>query len=171
MKLFAVLATFLLCTELSFGAKTSNKNSVKKSLRKMVSAEGCKTVTVTAEGDPWNAEALAAGAITTWAYPMYLKGTTTEVGEWEGYCVGLGTAVDAAGEQICTNLFGFEADGGLFGVEGDAGLVTGTSVYAAGETAGTIVVTGGSGSYQDASGSVTVTYADSKWYHAFSLCF
>ena len=105
MKLFAVLATFLLCTELSFGAKTSNKNSVKKSLRKMVSAEGCKTVTVTAEGDPWNAEALAAGAITTWAYPMYLKGTTTEVGEWEGYCVGLGTAVDTAGGQICTNLF------------------------------------------------------------------
>jgi hypothetical protein len=158
MKLFSILTTLLLSAE----AKTH--------LRKMASDSSCQTVKVTSEGSAPNTDPLPAGTVFTWALPIYVGGTT-QIGEWEGYCVGLGTDVDSAGGQICTNLYAIEENGGLFQVEGDEGLITGTSIYDAGASESTVVITGGSGSYQDASGAVNVTYANGSYSHAFTICF
>lgn len=85
--------------------------------------------------------------------------------------MGLGTDADPAVSQIWTNICAMEENGGLFQVEGDERYITVTSVYDAGESESTIVITGGSGSYQDASGEVKVTYASGAYSHAFTICF
>jgi hypothetical protein len=158
MKLFAILFTLILSADAN------------KSLRKMVSANDCKSATITAAGSAPNTEALSVGQIITWAWPIYVDGTT-EIGEWEGYCVGLGTEADSAGGQICTHLYVLEENGGLFQVEEDEGFITGTSVYDAGDAGSVVVITGGSGSYQDASGAVSVTFANGSYNHTFNICF
>jgi hypothetical protein len=158
MKLFTILFTLILSAD------------AKNTLRKMPSASDCKSATITAEGPPPNTDALTAGQIFTWALPVYVDGTI-EIGEWEGYCIGLGKDADPAGGQICTHLYVFEKNGGLFQVEGDEGFITGTSVYDVGEAGMVVVITGGSGSYQDASGAVNVTFADGKYTQAFNICF
>jgi hypothetical protein len=134
------------------------------------STEECQTVTVTATGDAPTADPLSAGSIVTWAFPIYVD-RTTEVGEWEGYCVGLGNDADPVGDQICTNIDAIEENGRLFQVKGDEGYITGTSVYDAGESESTILITGGSGSYQDASGAVKVAYGSGAYAHAFTFWF
>jgi len=160
MKLCSILFTSFL----------SSEAAEKKGLRKMVSANDCQKATITSAGKAFNSDALPAGGTTTWAYPLYVDGTT-EIGEWEGYCLGLGTEVDAAGGQLCTHLYVLEENGGLFKNEGDEGFITGTSVYDVGDSGSTIVITGGSGSYQDASGAVNLTYTGDTWTHTFSICF
>jgi hypothetical protein len=158
MKLFSLLFILFLSSE----AKTS--------LRKMKTAKECQSATITAAGKAPNSVALPPGANITWEFPIYVDGTT-EVGDWEGNCVGLGANVDPAGGQNCAHIYVFDENGGLFKSKGDEGSVTGTCVYHVGEPSSMIVITGGSGSYQNASGAVNVTFANGTYTHAFNICF
>lgn len=156
MKLFSILFIVLLSSEAN------------ASLRKMKTAKDCQSATITAAGKAPNSEALPAGANITWKFPIYVDGTT-EVGDWEGSCVGLGTDVDPAEGQNCTHLYFLGEHEGLFNRY--EGFVTGTCVYHVGEPSSTIVITGYSDSYRSASGTVNVTFANGTYTHAFNICF
>jgi len=163
-----VLVLFWLGTVMSSDAIDRKKH---RGLRILVPALACRTAKIYLKGVAPPSKPLAAGEITTAAFPLYKEESMmVEVGKYEGYCVGLGTAADPAGGQLCTSLYFFEENGGLFGKEGDKGMISALNVYDAGETDWSVVITAGSGSYADASGEVGVKYDGKKYIMTYSVC-
>jgi hypothetical protein len=84
-----------------------------------------------------------------------------EIGKWQGYCTGLGTA-EPYSAQICHHIYTFT----------NQGFFSGSNVYT-GEEVTMLAVTGGAGGFVDGSGGVNITYLTSEdtIYHDFNLCF
>ena len=155
MKLFSTVL-FLLATEMCSAAR----------MKMFIVLNNCENqvdLTFYGEGDAPSSTALKEGEIMTKVIPLYSDADLkTAAGEWEMYCIGLGEKQDPAGGQICTSLFVLE-DGN------SEGQMSGTSVYDVGSTEMDIILTGGIGQYDGASGKVVATY-DKMYTVAFSMC-
>lgn len=163
MKLHAALLV-LFSADMTTSAKIGSSHQVHDNLRRLQMTTGCVDLSAYHTAAPPSATALDKAEITTWAYPLYEAGGTTEIGETEGYCVGLGTDADPAGGAICTFIYVFE--GGS-----EEGTLTALDVEDAGETGSTRAITGGTGSYEGATGQINVTsYSNGTYVHDFHVC-
>ena len=162
-KLHAALFLFFFSAEMSLGAKHESAPRGQRTNLRMMQSTSCVDISAYHEADGPSDTPLDAAQITTWAYPLYETGGTTEIGETEGYCVGLGTDADPAGGAICNFIYVFEG--------GDAeGTITALDVEDAGETGSSRAITGGTGSYEGATGEITVTYSGGKYVHELHVC-
>ena len=158
-------AFFLFSAEMLLGAKPSFAKWTDKNLRRL-QGPTCEDFSTThTAGAPPSTTPLKAAEIVTWAYPMTMVGDTAEIGETEGYCVGLGTAADEAGGAICTFIYVFETN------EVIQGTITASDVEDPEEKSAVRAITGGTGKYEGAYGQITATPStNGTWVHEFHVC-